>query len=234
MVLPEAIRTTKIPEIPYSPIIMNRPFRSVGEIGYSFRDQPFRTLDLSSANSPDAGLLDLFSVNEYDDTSGMRAGVINLNTRQGGALAAVVKNTIRREDTPRAMGVSPPAPSPSPSPVTDTPATNIGTSLAAQTSASPLTNRSGLTALIGSETGLGASVQKTQREAIARALGEIGQTRTWNLLIDVIAQSGRYPPNAISLANGFVVEGEQRYWVHVAIDRFTGQVIDRQVEVVKE
>ena len=32
----------------------------------------------------------------------------------------------------------------------------------------------------------------------------------------------------------FNVEGEQRYWVHVAIDRFTGQVIDKQVEVVNE
>jgi hypothetical protein len=32
----------------------------------------------------------------------------------------------------------------------------------------------------------------------------------------------------------FIVEGEQRYWVHVAIDRFTGQVLDRQIEVVNE
>lgn len=32
----------------------------------------------------------------------------------------------------------------------------------------------------------------------------------------------------------FIVEGEQHYWVHVAIDRFTGEVIDRQIEVVKE
>jgi hypothetical protein len=30
------------------------------------------------------------------------------------------------------------------------------------------------------------------------------------------------------------VEGEQRYWVHVGIDRFTGKIIDKQVEVVKE
>jgi hypothetical protein len=55
----------------------------------------------------------------------------------------------------------------------------------------------------------------------------------------VIAQSGRYPPGATSLQNGFVVEGEQRYWIHqpvpgfgaadVAIDRFTGQVIDKQI-----
>ena len=31
-----------------------------------------------------------------------------------------------------------------------------------------------------------------------------------------------------------IVEGEQRYWVHVAIDRFTGQVTDKQIEVVNE
>ena len=27
---------------------------------------------------------------------------------------------------------------------------------------------------------------------------------------------------------------EQRYWVHLATDRFTGQVIDKQIEVVNE
>jgi hypothetical protein len=52
-------------------------------------------------------------------------------------------------------------------------------------------------------------------------------------MIDVIAQSGRYPSTANNLAH-FIVEGEQRYWVHVAIDRFTGQVIDKQIEVVNE
>ena len=77
---------------------------------------------------------------------------------------------------------------------------------------------------------------KTQREAVARALALVSQTRTWNLMIDVIAQSGRYPPTATTAADlpKFIVEGEQRYWVHVAIDRFTGQIIDQQVEIVKE
>jgi hypothetical protein len=31
-----------------------------------------------------------------------------------------------------------------------------------------------------------------------------------------------------------VVEGERRYWLHVAIDRYTGQVVDKQLEVVNE
>jgi hypothetical protein len=69
---------------------------------------------------------------------------------------------------------------------------------------------------------------------VERALSDTTQTRTWRLLIDVIAQTGRYPPNAASFENGFVVVGEQRYWVHVAIDRFTGRVIDKQIEVVNE
>ncbi len=71
------------------------------------------------------------------------------------------------------------------------------------------------------------------REAPVRALASVGQTRVWNLLIDVIAQTGRYTQSAKTPAN-FLVEGEQRYWVHVAIDRYTGQVLDKQIEVVKE
>ncbi len=71
------------------------------------------------------------------------------------------------------------------------------------------------------------------KQTVARALAELSQTRTWNLMIDVIAQSGRYPANARSLAN-FVAEGEKRYWLHIAIDRFTGQVIAKQIEVVNE
>jgi hypothetical protein len=52
----------------------------------------------------------------------------------------------------------------------------------------------------------------------------MGQTRTWNLLIDVIAQTGKYvpgttPPFDDSNANKFVVEGEKRYWLHIALGR---------------
>jgi hypothetical protein len=70
-------------------------------------------------------------------------------------------------------------------------------------------------------------------EAFIRPLAAAGGTRVWNLLIDVVAQAGRYPSGTTNPAN-FVVEGEQRYWVHVAIDRLTGQVLDKQVEVVKD
>jgi hypothetical protein len=214
----------------WRPVMMNRPFRSVGEMGYAFRDQPFRTLSFSSANSPDASLLALFSTSDYSDSSGTRGGVINLNSRQAPALAAVLTNTITQENTPRNNNGTSPLPVPLASPV----ANNVATSLTLSSISAPVVNRAGLATLIANETGLGPTVPKTQRESIARALGEVDQTRTWNLFIDVIAQSGRYPPNAASFKNGFVVAGEQRYWVHVAIDRFTGYVIDKQIEVVNE
>ena len=68
----------------------------------------------------------------------------------------------------------------------------------------------------------GSAVGSTteQKEAIARALAEMGQTRTWNLFIDVIAQTGKYKPNSPNLtASNFVVEGEKRYWLHIALGR---------------
>ena len=78
---------------------------------------------------------------------------------------------------------------------------------------------------------LGSTEEK--KEGVSRALAELCQTRVWNLIIDVVAQSGHYPPNATDLTQ-FVVQGEKRYWLHVAIDRFSGDVIDRQVEAVYE
>jgi hypothetical protein len=74
---------------------------------------------------------------------------------------------------------------------------------------------------------------KERREVIVRALAGSGQVRTWNVLIDVVAQSGHLPPNATGF-NDFLVTAEQRYWAHVAIDRYTGQVVSLQLEPVSE
>ena len=71
------------------------------------------------------------------------------------------------------------------------------------------------------------------RDTIARALSEVVQTRTWGLLIDLVAQTGHYKPNATGLAD-FIVEGEKRYWLHIAIDRFDGTIVGQQLEEVIE
>jgi hypothetical protein len=51
-------------------------------------------------------------------------------------------------------------------------------------------------------------------------------------------KAGRFPDRPLfaksKRLSDFIVEGEQHYWVHVGIERFTNQVIDKQIEVVNE
>ena len=70
-------------------------------------------------------------------------------------------------------------------------------------------------------------------EGAIRALSSCATQRVWNLMIDLVVQTGIYPATSSSLAN-FMVQGERRYWVHVAVDRYTGQVVDKFIENVKE
>jgi hypothetical protein len=81
--------------------------------------------------------------------------------------------------------------------------------------------------------GLASSRVQRLRESSIRALSAAGMAGTWNLMIDLIAQTGKYPASATHL-DQFVVEGEKRVWLHVAIDRQTGEIIDQQIEQVIE
>jgi hypothetical protein len=47
-----------------------------------------------------------------------------------------------------------------------------------------------------------------------------------------VAQSGRYKPTQQASRTISLWRASNYYWVHVAIDQFTGQVIDKQIEVV--
>jgi len=205
------------------PQILNRPFQSVAELGQVFRDQPWKTLDFTTASSPDVGLLDVFTLHE----SGSDAGKTSLNTRYKSVLKAILSNATTRLTDPTGATLINSAPG--------DPLDAIVNALYNITSANPMIRKTELltNASFNNTVNTALGGNKEARELVMRAFSDACQTRTWNLLIDVIAQSGRYPPNANSLI-GFVVEGEQHYWVHVAIDRFTGQVIDKQIEVVNE
>ena len=230
----------------YHPLILNRPFRSVAELSYAFRDLPWKSLDFFTDKSADAGLLDVFSINDGPGSIAangtfitmsplptMTAGQINLNTTQPAVLQAILAGAIWDElDWTNSV---------SKTGVTATAAPVIASNIITGTSTIPLVNRSDLvtrstlplTILPLPSGGTHNQSVKVRREVVPRALSSVSQTRTWNLMIDVIAQSGTYPPGETNLAN-FVVQGEQRYWAHVAIDRFTGQVIGKQIEVVNE
>jgi len=323
------------------PYILHRPFRSVGEMGYAFRDTPWKSIDFSKPESADSALLDVFTLNENNNANGLEAGKIDLNTRQPAVLAALLANAYlddpetsstsstytatgataataviggadalalaqgivtRTTDTAdtgvgsgpfqnicelvgkwnnQALTASPlvhptnpqatPATGPAntsgfidgmlayvgfsgmPTPPAGTQVTqtvwtsSTSNSSTLNTSANPnlmsLYTATSTASTFGvfpttsapKHAGLPEAMAYAKRyhEAPIRALVNGTQTRVWNLMIDVIAQTGRFPSSAGSLAN-FNVEGERRYWVHVAIDRYTGKVLDEQVEEVKE
>lgn len=232
------------------PILLNRPFRSVGEMGYADRGWGvWKSINFFSQESADAGLLDYFSI----DQASISAGKINLNTRQPMVLQAILQGAYRIEPVGSAAVDT----------LTSNDANNIATAIVNHTSMTaapaqtpppyipgPFVSRADLVrSLMGDPAIAGTNgvlntiqgttgttstnTAKTRREALVRALADVGTTRTWNLLIDIVAQAGSYPANATGLSN-FVVTGEKHYWLHVALDRYTGAIIDQQMELVNE
>ncbi len=229
----------------YRPIMLNRPFRNVGELGYAFRDLPWKTLDFFTDKSADAGLLDIFCIHDgpqsttaYDGNGDlgnvvptMVAGKVNPNSTQAADLQTIFAGAIIDDVNSTTINRTG-------SGAIDAP--TLASQVVSAMSTTPMQNKSELISRPGlPETILPTALSdnqavKAQREVVARAASSVSQSRVWNLVIDVVAQSGHYKPNATSLTNHFVVEGEQHYWVHVAIDRFTGQVLDKQIEAVTE
>jgi hypothetical protein len=232
------------------PILPHRPYRTVAELGAVFRGTPWKNLDFSFPESGDSALLDVFCVSDDRRPDALEAGRVDLNTRQPRVLAALLAGAYRDEFTADRESQN----------LTASEAERVADRLVARTTARrPLLNLAdlvgyydpsvtvsgsknnfekydGFTADLGLDTYSGGAASPSNliqrfREASIRALADAGQVGTWNLLIDVIAQTGRYPAAANGL-DDFMVEGECRYWVHVAIDRLTGQIIDRQIERV--
>lgn len=228
------------------PYMLNRPFQSVAELGYVYRDLPWRSLDFFSSNSADAALLDVFSVGE---NSPVRAGVVNLNT----PLAAVVQSLLSAsqggDSIPlheiAATGSSPAAGTDRlTSGSTNDEIPTLARNFTAKVAASPLQNKTQIVTKLMEDSAAGSIAAayasdnsrriKARRETFVRAIGESTQSRTWNFLIDVVVQAGRYRRGATNLASDFIVEGEKRAWWHVAIDRYTGEIVDQHIEPVYE
>lgn len=254
---------TPSPQSQSRPIVLNRPFRSVAELGVVFRDQPWKDLDFFTPETADSGLLDVLSLREDTSPLGIVAGCVNLNTRQVPVLKAVLAGTCRDEiaTLPAADWQRHTQP-----PLSDEEAEALALSLVAHTSQAtapkgPLRN---LSELVGryvkgfqpppgsaghqADTpfngwsadwtyldvpGKAPQIVPRFRQTALRALADSGNTRVWNLLIDLVAQTGRYPEGSKNW-EPFHVSAEKRFWVHVAIDRWTGRVLDQDWEEVRE
>lgn len=208
------------------PFFLNRPFQNVAELGYVFRGSPWRNLDFFTPESGDSALLDLFCVAE---TKRLVGGRVNLNTPHIPVLKAALASATR--DVMGTSFLSLPE------------CERIARVLVAQHGIGNPAELVGFGDGTGFSGELGScydpnssgsfSVVQRYRETALRALVDIGSTRVWNLMIDLVAQTGRFPKSATSL-DQFVVEGEKRVWVHLAVDRFTGEILDRLVEAVGE
>lgn len=217
------------------PLMLDRPFRSVAELGYAFRDTPWRTLDFDNATSADAALLDFFCIGggagpkATTPVPTMVSGKINLNSAPPEVIKSLVAGAVRtyQASDPKQVGT------------TISNATDIAnlalswssTLVSAGLAKSPADIVKVMPAL--NLTPAIFPANKASREAIVRALADCGQVRTWNLLVDLFVQTGRYPKTATTM-DQFLVEGEKHFWVHVAIDRYTGEVVDEQWEAVQE
>jgi hypothetical protein len=234
------------------PVILKRPFRSVAELGYVFSDTPWRNLDFFTPESGFAPLLDAFCINDSSDSQGMVAGKVDLNTRQPLVLRALLAGTLRDElqsstlpagevdDIAKALikrttDLSTPGAGPLPN-VADLVGrygTGFNNGAFAPAPAQPFDGFSKDLALyIGGATSPNNLVQRL-RETAMRSFSDTGQVGTWNLMVDLVAQTGRFPASATG-PNQFSVDGETRFWIHLAIDRQTGTVIDKQIETVNE
>lgn len=222
------------------PLILNRPFRSVGELGYVFRDLPWKTLDFSTNRSGDLGLLDVFSLDETPGSTPLVAGKINLNTRRPEVLAPVLEGTAMQfSNTAAGIAATTTLAAEAPGVEEAGKVNAIAKAITTESKLHPFMHRGELIsrALGSIDTAaphpLGTAKTKAEREAAMRTLSEIGTTRTWNFLIDLVVQEGRFT-QASKNGSEFLVQGERRYWVHVAIDRLTGTIVDMQKESYDE
>lgn len=207
------------------PIILQRPFRSVAELGYVFRDQPWKSLDFFSDKSADGALLDLFCVSE--STEGGAVGKLNANS----APAAVLDSLLRSEPYDE-MDARYPSPAGSIS-------TNVSKTLSEavrnELASNAAADRSGFPALVASNklaptvTTTATTYAKPSREAGLRALNDLTEFSTWRVQADIIVQGGKFSPGQ-SGSGDFLTEAEERVWSTLALDRVSGDVLFSQSE----
>lgn len=203
------------------PEILNRPFQSVADMGLAFRDDPWTTVNFfgdpeDATNPGDGVLLDLFSLTEKP----VRAGVVNPNAAPVPVLKALLAQAAIREGAA----------------LTSAQAEDYAKSIRDKLDLDPLLNPADIAVLAGkvaTKSNMPGFKNNKDIQVITRALADVANVRTWNLLVDVIAQSGRLSPGT-SAMDRFIAQAERRYWYHVAIDRFTGEIVSIQKESPSE
>ena len=206
------------------PIVLNRPFHSIGEMGHAFRDLPWKSIDFFSERSGDSALLDVFCISESPD-DGLVANRVSLNAASNAVLRALMKEGLRR-DAGGSDGTSA-----SEDLLSDEELNDLVAAIRSTRNAAPFLNRSELVSRVMAALPLSGTsfTIKRQREAVIRALADMVETNNWNLMADVIAQTGSMRPGG-STAADFIPVAEHRRWHFFSIDRSTARIVDQTGE----
>jgi hypothetical protein len=248
-----------------APYFLGRSFNSVADMGYASRDMAWKSVNFFTADSADSALLDFFSLTESPayaggvnvntasvpvltallqgaaaDTSD-NTGSGRLTAAQAKAIATAIRSYLGTTRTKLLSTNNRGGPGTG-SPYNPGNANN--NTIAFDPSDIARINEAvtdaGVINISTPPFGVSAVPygEKRAQEVVARALADSWNTRTWNLMIDIIAQTGRFPRSVTTggtdFGANFVVTGERREWAHVAIDRFTGKVLAVKVEPVNE
>lgn len=196
------------------PMILDRPFRSVAELGYVFRDQPFKTLDLFSDKTADKYLLDLFTLS--DDL--LTQGEVDLDSASIEALKVLFHGNA--STTPQ-----------SPSTYLKMSAAEAYEDFVSQwgrnNQLGQINSRSDLVAhLAATKTSAAKTPQKILREAALRYVADHTITNCQNWVIDLEVQHG----STDSEGNHFRQDSRYAVQSYFTVDRFTGEIVRSQRE----
>lgn len=236
------------------PRILNRAFRSVGELAYAFRGTPWKDIDFLNPSSPDAALLDVFRLYEYPDPEDLAsdpvvAGRVNLNSASEEVLKALFAGALV-EDKIVGQGAA------ELKAFTDNQAAERARKFrewidSNENDKGPLLSMADLVRgyspamspdRLVKAPGLARTLSEIltdsddrsindRRESAMRALSSGTTVRSWTFMLDLVVQSGSLRQSASSLED-FDSTAEQRYWIHFTLDRFTGKLLDVQWEKV--
>lgn len=203
------------------PIFLDRPFRSVAELGVVFRDIPWKSIDLFSSDGPDRRLLDIFSVEDRSITNGK----INPNSAPLDVLEALVRKVAATPVGDSRQSV--------PDDIVDKVAKYISDK---NPQTAPIVSLEKLASELILNTpakpdGSGYSTYKHEAESFLRSISSSLDTRYWHLMADIVTQSGKAISDDMSR---FAVQGQRRYLVSFSVDRLTGQVDVTNLEVFNE
>jgi hypothetical protein len=180
---------------------------------------PWKTLDFYTTNSADMALLDLFESYEHPPVV---AGKISWNTPYPEIWKSLLVGANRAYLAEDPMTIS----------NDDASKIAVKISQICTGSENPPVSRSDFArSMTSTEVSSLWPAFKHHRESIIRQIAEVGQSTTMNLMMDLVVEDGKQRMG-VGQKIEFKTQGRRRYWVFMAIDRLTFEILEMKIEEI--